>query len=45
MTSEEIEAAYNEMIELWGDKLPNFEHEPIRFEYYVRMYKYLKGKE
>ena len=44
MTSEEIEKAYNEMVEMWGDKLPNPEQEPIRFAYYVRMYRYLKEK-
>ena len=44
MTNEEIENAYNEMIEMWGDKLPNFEHEPLRFAYYVRMWKYYKEK-
>ena len=44
MTNEEIEASYNEMVEMWGDKLPNPEQEPIRFAYYVRMYKYFKEK-
>jgi hypothetical protein len=44
MTNEEIEIAYNEMVEMWGDKLPNPEQEPIRFAYYVRMYKYYKEK-
>jgi hypothetical protein len=43
VTEKEIEDAYNEMFEWWGDKLPNFEHEPLRFAYYVRMYKYLKN--
>jgi hypothetical protein len=44
MTDEQIEAAYNEMVQMWGDKLPNPEQEPIRFAYYVRMYKYFKEK-
>jgi hypothetical protein len=43
VTDKEIEDAYNEMVEWWGDKMPNFEHEPLRFAYYVRMYKYLKS--
>jgi hypothetical protein len=42
MSDEEIIKMYDEMIELWSDKLPNFEHEPIRFAYYVKMYRYLK---
>ena len=44
MTNEEIEVAYNEMVQMWGDKLPNPEHEPIRFGYYVRLYRYIKEK-
>ena len=44
MTDQQIEEAYNEMIKMWGDKLPNPEQEPIRFAYYVRMYKYFKEK-
>jgi hypothetical protein len=43
MTDQEIQKAYEEMLEWWGDKLPNLEHEPLRFAYYVRMYKYLKN--
>jgi hypothetical protein len=43
MTDQEIQKAYEEMFEMWGDKLPNYEHEPLRFAYYVRMYKYLKN--
>jgi hypothetical protein len=44
MTNEEIENAYNEMVEMWGNRLPNPEHEPLRFAYYVRMWKYYKEK-
>ena len=44
MTDEEVQKAYEEMVEMWGDKLPNPEHEPIRFGYYVRMYKFLKER-
>lgn len=28
------------MLEIWGDDLPSFEHEPIRFAHYVKLYKY-----
>ena len=45
MTEQEIETAYNEMLEMWGDKLPNFEQEPRRFAFYVKMWKYAKSKE
>ena len=30
---------YNRMVEIWGDKLPNLEQEPLRFAYYVSLYK------
>ena len=36
----DIEKAYAEMLEIWGDDLPSFEHEPIRFKHYVKMYLY-----
>lgn len=44
MTDEEIRKAYEEMLEIWGENLPNPEHEPIRFAYYVRMYRYYKER-
>jgi hypothetical protein len=45
MTDQEIEKAYEEMVERWGDKLPNPEHEPIRFRSFVTMYLYYKERE
>jgi len=39
-----IEEHYNRMVEIYGDKLPNFEHQPKEFAYYVRLYKYYHGK-
>ena len=45
MSDEEIIKAYEEMVELWGDDLPNPEQEPRRFAFYVRMYQYFKSKE
>jgi hypothetical protein len=44
MTDEEILKAYEEIVQEWGDKLPNPEHEPRRFAYYVNMYKYFKER-
>jgi hypothetical protein len=40
MSSEELEKIYDEMVEIFGDNLPNPEQEPIRFAYYVKLYKY-----
>lgn len=43
MTEEQIMKAYEEMIELFGDKLPNPEHYPRMFAHFVLLYKYYKG--
>lgn len=39
MSNEEVMYHYNRMVEIWGYRLPNLEQEPIRFEYYVKLYK------
>lgn len=36
-TAEEIR---NDMIEMFGDNLPNIENEPLRFTYYLKLYFY-----
>ena len=43
MTDEEVLQKYNEMLEYFG-ALPNPEQEPIRFAYYVRLYRYYKER-
>jgi hypothetical protein len=37
MTEEEVLAKYNQMEELFGT-LPSWKHEPIQFEYLVKLY-------
>jgi hypothetical protein len=44
MTDQEAIDFYNELVEHFGDSLPNFEHEPIRFAYCVKLYKYYKER-
>jgi len=44
MNEEHIIRLYEEMVEEFGDKLPNLEQEPLRFAYYVRLFKYIKSK-
>ena len=39
----ELEHHWNTMLNLFGS-LPHPEHEPRRFAYYVRLYKYLLNK-
>lgn len=42
MTDEQALALYNEMLEYFDGRLPNLEHQPISFAYYVKMFKYYK---
>ena len=44
MTDEEVLAFYNELVEHYGDALPNFEHEPKQFMQCVKMYRYYKQR-
>jgi hypothetical protein len=44
MTDEEVLNFYNELVEYYGDKLPNFEHEPRQFAYLVKLYRYYKSR-
>lgn len=40
MTDEEIINYYNIMRVVYGDELPDPDHEPIRFAYFVKLFKY-----
>ena len=37
------EQHFNEMMEMFGDLVPNPKHSPTKFLYYVRLYKYLSS--
>jgi hypothetical protein len=43
MTDEEALKFYEALIEEYGDRLPNFEHCPREFAYFVMLYKYSRG--
>jgi hypothetical protein len=43
MSDEEALAFYNLLVDFYGDKLANFEHEPRRFAMQVKLYRYYKG--
>jgi hypothetical protein len=43
MTDDEALTKYKEMEEYFGE-LPNFEHHPKQFAYYVRLYDYYKQR-
>ena len=40
MTDEQALTIYNRMVEKYGDSLPDFEHQPKIFAYYVMLMKY-----
>ena len=40
-----VEEQIEEFLRMYGDRLPNPEHCPREFEYYVKLYKYVKGLE
>jgi len=42
MTDQEIEKILEEMKEMFGDKLPNPDHYPKIFEYFVKLYLHSK---
>lgn len=40
MTDEQVTKHYNKLVEMYGDRLPDPEHEPMQFAYIVKLYKY-----
>jgi hypothetical protein len=36
---------WNEFVEMFGEKIPDPDHNPMTFGYYVRLFKYLKSTE
>lgn len=44
MTDDEVLKAYDELVKEFGDKLPNPDHYPKVFAYYVKLYKYYKER-
>lgn len=43
MTDDEVVALYHDMLNRWPN-LPNPEHEPKRFAYYVRLYHHVNSR-
>lgn len=46
LTDEEANRILSQMIEIFGDRLPDPEHYPLAFEYYVKLYRkfYMEDK-
>lgn len=44
LTDEEVMIVYEDMQKYFGHPLPDPIHEPIRFAYYVKLYKYYKQR-
>lgn len=45
ITDEQLAEILREMEEMFSLPLPHPEHEPRRFEYYVKLYKYYKSRQ
>jgi|Laugresbdmm110dd_1035094.scaffolds.fasta_scaffold173816_1 hypothetical protein len=45
MTDEQVNDFYEKLKSFFGENLPDLDHEPIRFAYYVKLYTYCNGKE
>lgn len=43
MTDQQALDTYNQMVEHFGGSLPDFEHCPKEFAYYVKLYTYTKN--
>lgn len=44
MTDAEALKMYEELVEWYGDKLPNPDHHPIQFAHCVKLFKYYKER-
>jgi len=44
MTDQDILHHYQRMVEIYGDKLPDPDHSPREFQYYVNLYLYFHSK-
>ena len=45
MTDEEAKTLYDGLVKEFGDKLPNPDHNPQSFAYYVKMYEFFNERE
>jgi len=44
MTEKEMLDIYEQMKQRWGDRLPDPEHSPMQFAYFVKLFMYYKDK-
>ena len=42
MTDQEVLDFYQKLVDEYGDKLPNPDHHPKQFEYFVRLYRHVE---
>lgn len=45
MNDTEVLDLYNEMVTLYGDRLPDPEHEPRQFHYFVKLFLYYRRQD
>ncbi len=45
MDKEQLEKGYQEIVDHYGDELPNYAHEPRRFLYYIKLMRWRRELE
>lgn len=45
MTDEDAHRIYHKMVKLFGEDLPNPDHYPRAFEYFMKLYKHMHPEE
>ena len=45
MTDEEVQKIYADLEKEFGDNLPNYQHQPRQFLYYIKLYIHKKNLE
>jgi len=44
MSEQELNTIYKEFLEFYDNNVPSMEHEPTRFQYYVKLFLYYRRK-
>jgi hypothetical protein len=44
MTNAELATIYSEFLNFYNNKVPSMEHEPVRFNYYIKLFLYSRRK-
>lgn len=42
LSQQQLNDIWNGLVEYYGDKLPDMDHHPIQFKYYLKMYMHFR---